>query len=68
MLVPLSAALAALLDFAIGFLALGALMACYGLAPGPSGLVVIPIVIATAATAAGAGMWLGGLRRAARRR
>jgi len=60
-LVPIAATLAALVDFAIGFLALGALMAWYGLAPGVAGLVVIPLVIVTAATAAGVGMWLGAL-------
>jgi lipopolysaccharide transport system permease protein len=60
-LVPLSATLAALVDFAIAFLALGGLMAWYGLAPGATGLLAIPLVAVTALAAAGIGMWLGAL-------
>jgi len=60
-LVPLASTIAALVDFAIGFVALAALMAWYGLVPGPAGLAVIPIAAATAATAAGVGMGLGAL-------
>jgi lipopolysaccharide transport system permease protein len=60
-LVPLASTLAALVDFAIGFLALAVLMAWYGLVPGLVGLAVIPIAIATAATAAAVGMGLGAL-------
>ena len=61
LLVPLASTLAALVDFALGFLALAVLMAWYGLVPGLAGLAVIPIAVATAATAAGVGMWLGAL-------
>ena len=60
-LVPLSATLAAFVDFAIAFLVLGGLMAWYGLAPAATAVFVIPLVVVTACTAAGVGMWLGAL-------
>ena len=60
-LVPLSATLAALVDFAIALVVLGGLMAWYGLMPAASVLLVIPLMLVTACLAAGVGMWLGAL-------
>jgi lipopolysaccharide transport system permease protein len=60
-LVPLSATLAALVDFAIALVVLGGLMAWYGRMPAASVLLVIPLMLVTACLAAGVGMWLGAL-------
>ena len=60
-LVPVSATLAAFVDFAIAFLVLGGLMAWYGLAPAATSFLVIPLVVVTACTGAGVGMWFGAL-------
>lgn len=60
-LVPLSAVLSALVDFAIAFLALGGLMAWYGIAPAPTAVLLLPLAAFTALVAAGIGMWLAAL-------
>jgi lipopolysaccharide transport system permease protein len=61
LLVPLSATLAALVDFAIALAVLGGLMAWYGLAPAPTAVLVVPLVLVAAVCAAGVGMWLAAL-------
>ena len=61
LLVPLSATLAALVDFAIAFAVLGGLMAWYGLAPAPTAVLVLPLVMVAAVCAAGVGMGLAAL-------
>jgi lipopolysaccharide transport system permease protein len=58
---PLSATLSALADFAVASLVLGLLMAWYGLVPALSAVLVIPLVLATAVVAGGVGMWLAAL-------
>ncbi len=60
-LVPLAQTLAALVDFAIAGLVLGVLMAWYALGLAPSALLVIPLTLVVAATAAGIGMGLSAL-------
>ncbi len=60
-LVPLSAALAALVDFAIALSVLGALLAWYGLRPAPTVVLLVPLTAVMVAAAAGVGMWLGAL-------
>jgi lipopolysaccharide transport system permease protein len=60
-LVPISATLGALVDFAIALAVLAALLAWYGLVPGPGALLAIPLVVAMSAVAAGLGMGLGAL-------
>jgi homopolymeric O-antigen transport system permease protein len=60
-LVPVSAVLSALVDFAVGFLVLGVLMAWYGIAPAPTAILLLPLAIFTAIVAGGIGMWLAAL-------
>ncbi|HEV8438085.1 MAG TPA: ABC transporter permease [Methylomirabilota bacterium] len=60
-LLPLSATLSALVDFAIAFVVLGGLMAWYGLAPAPTVLLLVPLLLVTACAATGVGMGLAGL-------
>jgi lipopolysaccharide transport system permease protein len=60
-LVPVSAALAALVDFAISLAVLGALLAWYGFRPGPGALLAVPLAAAMTVVAAGVGMGLGAL-------
>jgi lipopolysaccharide transport system permease protein len=61
LLVPISATLAALVDFAIAFAVLGGLMAWYGLRPAWSAVLVVPLVLIAACCAAGVGTWLAAL-------
>ncbi|HWP40294.1 MAG TPA: ABC transporter permease, partial [Tepidisphaeraceae bacterium] len=61
LIVPMSAVLAALADFAVGLLALGAVMLAYGLVP-PVQILLLPLLIALAVLAAlAAGLWLSAL-------
>jgi lipopolysaccharide transport system permease protein len=60
-LVPLSATLSALVDFAISALVLGGLMAWYGLAPAATIVLLLPLAALTAVVATGIGMWLAAL-------
>jgi lipopolysaccharide transport system permease protein len=61
LIVPVSAVLAALVDFAVGLLALGAVMLAYGLVP-PVQILLLPLLIALAVLAAlAAGLWLSAL-------
>jgi ABC-type polysaccharide/polyol phosphate export permease len=60
-LVPLSATLSALVDFAIAFAVLGGLMGWYGIRPALSIVLLIPLAALTAVAATGIGMWLAAL-------
>lgn len=60
-LVPLSATLSALVDFAISALVLGGLMAWYGLVPAGTVVFLVPLAALTAIVATGIGMWLAAL-------
>jgi lipopolysaccharide transport system permease protein len=60
-LVPLSATLSALVDFAIAFLVLGGLMLWYGIVPARTAALVLPLAAFTALAATGIGMWLAAL-------
>jgi lipopolysaccharide transport system permease protein len=60
-LVPLSAALSALVDFAIAFAVLGGLMGWYGIRPALSVVLLVPLAAMTAVAATGIGMWLAAL-------
>jgi lipopolysaccharide transport system permease protein len=60
--VPLAPVLAGLLDFAIAFVLLAAMMLWYGIAPSPLALVVVPaLVVAMVLAAAGVGAFLAAL-------
>lgn len=59
--IPLASVVAGIVDFALAFLILLALMAFYGIAPGPT-LWVLPLFLLLAlVTALGAGLWLAAM-------
>jgi len=61
LIIPLSAVLANLVDFAVSVLVLAALMAYYGYVP-PLAAVTLPLfVLLTIVTAVGVGLWFGAL-------
>ena len=60
-LIPLSATLSALVDFAIALGILFVLMLWNRLVPAPSTLLLIPLTVLTAVAATGVGMWLAAL-------
>jgi lipopolysaccharide transport system permease protein len=61
LIIPLSAVLAGLVDFAIAFFVLVVMLLAYGIRPGPS-LVVLPLFLALAVgSALAAGLWLSAL-------
>ncbi len=60
-LMPLSGTLSALVDFAIAFVVLIVLMLGYGMVPAPSILLIIPLLVVTAISATGVGMWFAAL-------
>lgn len=61
LLIPMSTVLAGLADFAISFVLLAAMMAWFGVVPGPR-IVLLPLLIVMAvATALGVGLWLSAL-------
>jgi lipopolysaccharide transport system permease protein len=61
LIIPLAAVLAPLVDFAIAFAILAAVMAWFGVVPGPA-LVWLPLFLVLAiATAAAVGVWLSAL-------
>lgn len=60
-LLPLSASLAALVDFAVAFVVLLVIMACYGMLPALSTLLLIPLLLAMLVISVGIGMGLGAL-------
>lgn len=59
--VPLATVLAGLVDFAIAFLLLLAVMAVYGIFPGFEALLILPLILLAFTTACGAGLWLAAL-------
>lgn len=60
-LLPLSASLAALVDFAVAFVVLLVIMACYGMLPALSTLLLVPLLLAMLIISVGIGMGLGAL-------
>jgi len=60
-LIPLSATLAALVDFAIAFVVLLGIMYWYGLALTWTVFLILPLVVLTALLATGVGLWLAAL-------
>jgi homopolymeric O-antigen transport system permease protein len=60
-IIPLSATVSALIDFAIAGVVLLGLMAWYGVFPAPTILLFIPLTALTAVLALGVGMWLAAL-------
>ncbi|MGE3818185.1 MAG: ABC transporter permease [Isosphaeraceae bacterium] len=61
LLVPISVVLSGLVDLGMAFLMLLAMMAYYGVAPGP-GLAIAPLfILLSVATALGVGLWLSAL-------
>jgi homopolymeric O-antigen transport system permease protein len=61
LLIPLAAVIAPLVDFAIAFLILIALMAWYGLAPGAQVVWLPPLMLLAIGTAGAASIWLSAL-------
>lgn len=61
LLIPLSATLSALVDFAFAFAVLLGLMAYYGVPLAPSALLLLPLIVLIAVLATGIGMWLAAL-------
>jgi lipopolysaccharide transport system permease protein len=61
LIVPISAVLAGLVDFAISFIVLVAMMIYYGVAPGVTALSLPLFVLLAVMTALGAGLWLSAL-------
>lgn len=61
LLIPLAAVIAPLVDFAIAFLILIALMAWYGLTPGVQVVWLPPLMMLAVGTAAAASVWLSAL-------
>jgi lipopolysaccharide transport system permease protein len=62
LVIPFAPVIAGLVDFAIGFAILLVFMFSYGIIPGISSLVVVPVLLAvTVLTAAGAGCWFAAL-------
>jgi lipopolysaccharide transport system permease protein len=61
LIVPVSAVLAGLVDFAISFTVLVAMMIYYGVAPGVKALSLPLFVLLAVTTALGAGLWLSAL-------
>lgn len=61
LVIPIAAVCAALVDFAIAALVLGAMMSWYGVYPSWAVLMLAPLVLVTALLAAAVGMWMSGL-------
>jgi len=61
LLVPVAAAVAPLVDFAIAFLLLLVIMLCYGIVPGVGLLALPPLLGLAAASALACGLWLSAL-------
>jgi lipopolysaccharide transport system permease protein len=66
LVIPMAAAGACLVDFAISFGILGCLMGLYGIAPTPNMLMVMPLAILVILTALGVGMLISALNVAYR--
>lgn len=61
LVVPLGSVLAGAVDFALAFLVLLAMMAFYGVVPGPAALALPYFFLLAFVTAVGAGLWLSAL-------
>jgi len=61
LIIPLSAALSGLLDFAIAFLVLLAMIIFYGIVPNFAMLLVPPLILLSMVTALGVGLWMSAL-------
>ncbi len=61
LIIPISSLLAGLVDFAIAFMVLIAMMLWYGIAPVPAILWLPAFLLLAVATALGVGLWLGAL-------
>ncbi len=61
LIIPVSSAMAALLDLFIASSVLGALMYFYGITPGPSFILVLPLLVIVLMNAIGFGLWLSAL-------
>ena len=59
--IPLAAVLPGLVDFVVAFLVLLGAMAIYGFFPGLAVFWLLPLVLLTAATALGVGLWLAAI-------
>ena len=59
--IPIAAVLSGLVDFALAFAVLLAMMLAYGIAPGPEILALPLLLILALVTALGAGLWLSAL-------
>jgi lipopolysaccharide transport system permease protein len=60
-LIPLSAALSALVDFAIAAVILVGIMLYFDMFPAPGSILLVPLALLTALLALGVGMWLAAL-------
>jgi lipopolysaccharide transport system permease protein len=61
LVIPLTPALAGLVDFTIAFVMLGILMLLFGIAPNSGALVIPYLILVMFITSAGVGMWLSSL-------
>ena len=61
LIIPLSAALSGLLDFAIAFLVLLGMIIFYGIVPNFAMLLVPPLILLSMVTALGVGLWMSAL-------
>lgn len=60
-IMPAATIFAGLVDFAIAFVVLLAMMAYYGIAPGPAAIFVVPLLLLAIVTALGVALWLSAL-------
>ncbi|HET9729393.1 MAG TPA: ABC transporter permease [Acidimicrobiia bacterium] len=60
-MMPAATILAGLVDFAIAFVVLIAMVAYYGIVPGPESLLVVPLLLLAVMTAFGVALWLAAL-------
>lgn len=61
LIIPVSSAMAALLDLFIASSVLGVLMYFYGITPGPAFILVVPLLFLTLMNAIGFGLWFSAL-------
>lgn len=59
--IPVSTILSGVVDFAIAFAVLLAMMLCYGVVPGAAALALLPLLLLALSTCLGAGLWLSAL-------
>jgi lipopolysaccharide transport system permease protein len=59
--IPTATVLSGLVDFALAFVVLLAMMAAYGIAPSPNVLWILPLLVLAFVTALGVGLWLSAL-------